>query len=439
MLSAIIVPALIGFGVLAVDVGHFYTLKTKMQQASDLAALSILTRMRNEERLHGLSASDAATKYEKVTATLANQNMPHHAKSKAVEAKDITFGNWDFTKQIFSTDPAIRPTNAVRIEAEMSANRGNPATTLFGKIFTSHVDVSVKSIAVLPLPKSFLMLSPDAEHALVFRGAADIDTETIHVNSTSDTAFVAPIYQHKAGVHSVHVTGGLTGPSSDKYFTGEDVAADFLKDVPAVDYEDWPCLPNPNLSGGGTHTLEGGRYCSGITISDVDEVIFEKGETFVIEGGPLDVDASMNDKPINGQEVLIYLADETAEARIAGANLSLTAKQSGPHAGIAIMTAPGLSPAPNVILDRAKLYFAGIFYAPNSNVISSNGTIDGACGYVCFVASTLDLDGTRVDVSPGKIGDLDPFGNTAQAPVYPPTLMKNFRPYILNKSAETGS
>ena len=74
MFSAIIVPALIGFGVLAVDVGHFYTLKTKMQQASDLAALSILTRMRNEERLHSLSASDAAAKYDKVTATLANQH-----------------------------------------------------------------------------------------------------------------------------------------------------------------------------------------------------------------------------------------------------------------------------------------------------------------------------------------------------------------------------
>ncbi len=439
MFSAIIVPALIGFGVLAVDVGHFYTLRTKMQQASDLAALSILTRMRNEERLYSLSASDAAARYDKDTAILANQNMPEHAKSKAVEAKDVTFGNWDFTKQTFSTDPAIRPTNAVRIEAEMSASRGNPATTLFGKIFTSHVDVSVKSTAVLPLPKSFLMLSPDAENALVFRGNSDMDTETIHINSTSDTAFVPPIYQHKAGVHSVHVAGGLSGPSSDNYYTGQETAADFLEGVPAVDYEDWPCLPNPNLSGGGTHTLVEGRYCNGITISDVDEVTFETGGTFVIEGGPLDVQSSVNRKSINGQEVLIYLADEAAEARIAFTNLSLSAKKTGPHAGIAIMTAPGLSPAPNIILNRANLYFAGIFYTPNSNVTSSNGSINGACGYVCFVASTLDLDSTRVNVSPGKIGDLDPFGETAQAPSYPPALMRNFRPFILNKNAKTGS
>ena len=416
MIAAIALPALVGFGALAVDVGHFYTLKTNMQQASDLAGLSILTQMRDSGEINGLSVLDAGEKYKKDAAKLANQNMPTAAKNAAVKAKDITFGNWDFRKQVFSDDPTLRPANAVRISAEMSEQRKNSASTFFGKIFKDHVDVSVSSIAVMPLPKSFLMLSSNADNALIFRNGSDIDTETIHINSTSDSAFVPPEYSHNIGGYSVHVTGGISGSSDPKYFSGAEAAPDFLKDVPAVDFDDWPCIENPKLKGGGRHTLKEGRYCNGLTISDVDEVIFEKEGTFVIEGGPLLVGNKMRGRPIKGDGVLIYLADEQAEARINGARFSISAKRAGPHAGIAIMTAPGLSPAPDIILNTATMYFAGIFYTPNSNVIARNSVMNGACGYVCFVSSTLDLDNTQVNVSPGNVGRPDPFGNAAPLP-----------------------
>ncbi|MCP5080693.1 MAG: hypothetical protein GY948_03240 [Alphaproteobacteria bacterium] len=439
MIAAIALPALVGFGALAVDVGHFYTLKTNMQQASDFAALSVLTQMRDNEQLNGFSASDAGTKYGSATAALANQSMPRPAKNAAVKPGDITFGNWDFNKQLFSEGASVFPTNAVRIKAEMSEQRNNPATTFFGKIFRDHVDVSVSSMAVLPLPKSFVLLSSEADKALIFRNGADIDTETIHVNSTSDSAFVAPSHPKDAGVFSIHVVGDMVGNSDDKYKTGSRPARDFLEKVPAVDFDDWPCIPNPELAGGGSHTLEPGRYCDGLTINDVDEVTFRAGGTFVIEGGPLLINAAPQSRPVRGEGVLIYLADEQADARIASADLSLSAKDAGPHAGIAIMTAPGLSPAPDIVLVDVDLYFSGIFYTPDSNVRARYGKMDGVCGYVCFVSGTLDLYGTNINVSPGNAGKTDPFGNIAASPALPPALMKTFRPYILNMTSGSSS
>ena len=170
----------------------------------------------------------------------------------------------------------------------------------------------------------------------------------------------------------------------------------------------------------------------------MDEVTLNPG-TYVIEGGPFLINPTAQNRPVKGQGVLIYLADEDAELRAAAADLSLSAKVAGPHAGIAIMTAPGLSPAPDIVLVDTTLYFSGIFYTPHSSVRTRRGVLNGACGHVCFVAATLDLYSTRVNVTPGNVGKTDPFGNAAAAPASPPALLKTFRPVILKSTSGSSS
>ncbi len=441
MMVAIALPALVGFGALAVDVGHFYSLRTNMQQATDLAGLAILTRMRDTGQIDTVRVEQATEDYLDQTVELANANMPYHAKNAAVTRSDITFGRWDFRKRIFLTDPTERPANAVRIEAHMSEQRKNPIKTMFGKIFKDHVDATVSTVAVLPVPNSFLLLSEDADGALVFVGDdADIDTNTIHINSTSDKAFQAPQYSHKVGVHAVSVAGGMVGtPDKTKFKLGADKAADFLKKLPTIDYDEMPCeATNLELDGGDSHILKPGRYCGGLSIRDVEEVTFEAGGTFIIEGGPFRVSNFMEDRPIKGDGVLIYLADEHADALIAGADFSLNPRRAGPYAGVAIMVAPGASPPPEIVFHHTSVYLGGIFYAPKSNVVARHSVINGVCGYICFVTGTLKLDATQVNVNQKKIGKLDPFGKIALPPVAPPALMETFRPQILSRSAQNG-
>lgn len=438
MIAGIAMPALIGFGALAVDVGHFYSLKTNMQQAADLGALSVLTQMRDTGQVNDLPVGDAAPTYLELAKAMANKNMPERAKNLAVKDSDIHFGKWDFKRKVFITDATATPTNAVRISGQMSEQRTNPIKTMFGKIFKDHIDLSVSTMAVLPVPDSFLILSPDADGALTMSNGSDIDTQTIHINSASQDAFSAPEHSHKAGVRSVNVVGGISGPTSSKYTTGADASADFLIELPALNYQHEPCEENNLvLDGGGSHVLLSGRYCGGLTIGDVDDVTFEDGGTFIIEGGPFLISHAMRGKPVKGNSVLIYLADERAEVRIAGADLSLSAQQTGPYAGVVFMTAPGLSPAPDIILSNVDLYLSGIFYAPNSAVTSKNSTIDGVCGYICFVSSTLALDATKVNVGPDMEGHIDPFGNVATIPASPPALLATFRPHLINTAAPT--
>lgn len=436
MIAGITMPAMIGFGALAVDVGHFYSLKTNMQQAADLGALSILTHMRDEDHVNNLTVGDAGSDYTERAKLLANKNMPKRANNLAVQNGDISFGTWDFKRKTFITDPAATPTNAVRINGQMSKQRANPIRTMFGKIFKSHLDLSVSTFAVLPVPDSFIIMSPDADGALEMSNGADIDTVTIHINSASQDAFKAPAYAHHVGARSVSVVGGIDGPSSSSYTTGADATSDFLTQLPPINYHHMPCQEtNHVLDGGGRHVVRSGRYCGGLTIADVDEVTFEEDGIFVFDGGPLVISPAMRGRPVKGDRVLIYLADELAHAQIAGADVSLRAQQVGPYAGVVFMTAPGLSPAPNITFDNVSLYLSGIFYAPNSAVTSTNGTMNGVCGYVCFVSGTLKLDGTKVNVGPGLAGRIDPFGNAAKIPPSPPALLRTFRPHLLDTAS----
>ncbi len=429
IIVAILLPALIGFGVLAVDVGHYYSTRSGLQQATDISGLSVLVKMRDNDFVDTLSARTAAARYHSDVVTVAKKNQPQAATGNAIDGNDVQFGNWDFSSKVFTTDGSKYPTNAVRISASLSAARSNPVKALFGKLFKDHMDMSVDTMAVMPVPPAFHMLSPDASGAFEMHGAADIDARTVQVNSSATDAFVFQSDPGSIGAGFIRVTGDVSGGSDGAIVTGTPTIADFLKDLPEPTVRS--CSETNYVTSGPVRVLHEGVYCGGLTITGAEDLTLNPG-TYVIKDGPLTIDATMVDKFIKGDDVLIYLADEKAEINIQAGNFSIRAKRTGPWAGVALLAKRGANAPAKHTINGGTTYVSGIFYTPNSEVEFVGGKFNGVCRYLCVVSDTLKLTDTLVNYSPSLVRWLNPFGDASLMPAEPPALKKTFRPYLLN-------
>ncbi len=423
---SMVFPILLGFGVLAVDVGHFYAEKSRLQQAADLAGLSVLAKIRDDGYAHTQYVSEANSDYRAPLREFAQNNLPAGVGAKAIGQYDIWFGQWNFEKDWLVPFQNRAPANAVWINASLSEGRGNPVRTFFGKIYQDFVDVNVRSTAVIPIPHSYHILSPDAEPAMELVSHADLDTYTLQVNSDANNALsLARSFNY--GGWRADITGGAPGTSGQKFVTGVNPVGDFLANLPAPPASG--CSQTAFVTTGATPELDPGVYCDGLTITGAESVVLKPG-TYVIKGGPLVIDATMAGKTILGEDVLIYLADEQAELQLSAGRLGLRAKKTGAWAGVVIMAARG-DDAPKLHrIMGVSVHLAGIFYTPGSRVEITGGGFNTVCRYLCFVSDTLRISGTLVNSGSFVSTWHSPFGNSSEVPAEPPALKQNMRPYL---------
>ncbi|CAN0500198.1 unnamed protein product, partial [Discosporangium mesarthrocarpum] len=127
------------------------------------------------------------------------------------------------------------------------------------------------------------------------------------------------------------------------------------------------CSEHGFVTTGLNPVLEPGVYCGGLTITGADEVTLNPGK-YVIKDGPLTIDATMANKPIKGEDVLIYLANKDAELNIVAGHFAIRAARTGQWAGVALMAARGSNAPAKIAIENARSHISGIFYAPNSKV-----------------------------------------------------------------------
>ena len=427
---SMVFPILIGFGVLAVDVGHFYSERSKLQQAADLAGLSVLAKMRDDGWAHTNNVSTANADYRTPLREFAQKNLPTDAGEKAIGQYDIWFGQWNFEKDWLVPFANRAPANAVWINASLSEARTNPVKTFFGKIYQDFVDVRVTSMAVMPVPHSYHILSPDAEPAFEMVGSADLDTYTLQVNSDASNAVSFERFYSYGGWRA-DITGGAPGLSGSKFVFGANPVADFLEDVPTPPVGG--CSEVDYVTSSTTRELNAGVYCGGLTITGADDITLNPG-TYVIRGGPLVIDATMAGKTILGEDVFIYLADEQAELQVSAGRLGLRAQKTGDWAGIVIMAARD-DDAPRLHrFQDTSVHLAGILYTPGSRVEINAGGFNTVCRYLCLVSDTLKITGTFVNSGVFVSTWHSPFGNSSDVPAEPPALKRNMQPYLAGKS-----
>ncbi|MEE8152147.1 MAG: TadG family pilus assembly protein [candidate division NC10 bacterium] len=131
---AVFLMAFAGFAAIAIDGGHLYSLKNKLQTTADAAVLVAVSE---------LPDTDVA---RTAAIGMAGKNMPPGEHGAVLAGADVVTGNWDGGARVFTTGGS--PTNAVQVVARRSQVNGNAAGLFFAPILGfNQVDVETTAIA----------------------------------------------------------------------------------------------------------------------------------------------------------------------------------------------------------------------------------------------------------------------------------------------------
>ena len=161
IIVAIVLPMLIGFGALAVDVGYMYVNKNELQNVADAAALAATRKLgaiyqgmtyKEQQEYECGDGNDDITVIKGVAEAVASKNMAGKKFISVynVDIDEVEIGDWKPS----TTPPSFELTNvqpdAVRVTAHRDDVANGPISTWFANIFgIDTVNVSADATAAL--------------------------------------------------------------------------------------------------------------------------------------------------------------------------------------------------------------------------------------------------------------------------------------------------
>lgn len=373
ILVAILLPVLIGFLALAVDVGYLYSMKRKYQTVADAAALACAQQMQRatpctyRNGANNVQALDLAAEY------------------------GLSWGD------VNTSQPADN-------QVSISLTRSVP--TFFMKVLGLNTVSVVASATAEMTPTCLYTLNPSGINSLNVQPASGNDMPACgsYVNSNHSTsAFNAGAGStFNALANSIWVVGGRSGSGTVSPIPRLGVAP--IGD-PLVG------MPNPTITAGCDYTnrvvtakttLTPGNYCNGIRIATTAAVNFNPG-LYVLKGGGLTAQANSN---LIGTDVTFYntagegFAYGPINIAAGGTTIRMSAPTTGNLKGILFFQDRSIaieSPA-SIFGSGAGSYnhkLAGALYFPTTGLsIQSGSNKKGGVGaYSYIVAYDLQLFG----------------------------------------------
>jgi Flp pilus assembly protein TadG len=389
ILTALILPALLGFGALAYEIGYWYQTQQALQEVADVAAFAGAT----EKSLRGSSNVTTRATY------VAGLNNFSGSGGNTITV------NTPPTSGSYTAD-----TNAVEVVMTQPVTR-----SLTNYFSSSAVTANARAVATKTGgPACILALSSSAAGAVSFSGKATVKAPTcgIKVNSNSTSAFSAN-GTDTIQTAFVDVVGGDTligNPSiqtpSGQIKTGAPSSANPFSGLSVASYSSCT-FTNTKINGGGSVTLSPGTYCGGVQISASVNVTMNPG-TYIVDGGPFSIAGNAN---VTGNNVTIVLSGQIsgtyATADLGGnGSLNLTAPTTGPYAGIAIFQDPNApSGGTNSIVGTSNQNIKGAVYFPKQNLKFAGDNSSNTCTLI--VADTVTIVGdTNLQCNAGDLGGL---------------------------------
>ncbi len=150
VLVAVMVPVLLGFAVLTIDVGVLYNTRTDLQNAADAGALAATSILGSDQ---GAKSSFGEVGLARKTALSVIERHSTFGRKLTIDPTDIIFGrvDYDVDANTFSFTPTEKSANAVRIAVRSSSGSPNgPVPLFFASIFgKSTANVEARATAAL--------------------------------------------------------------------------------------------------------------------------------------------------------------------------------------------------------------------------------------------------------------------------------------------------
>jgi uncharacterized membrane protein YgcG len=392
---AVVMPAFIGAGGLAVDIASWYSTKRTMQSGTDAAAYAAALDIARQ----GLAQAPDLTSVQAV-------------------ADDAAGRNGIVTAVTINLPPLSGPAAGDPQSVEVIATQ--PAPVYFTGLFLGGPPpITTRAVAKAVVSDACIWaLHPEAPSALNVAGTADVELECgVVVNSDHEEALDQEGTSCLSAT-SISVTGHYSGscvsPEPEVLVPsyGDPLSSLVEPTVGSCDH-----TTNVNVSGsggghggggGGGHggggggsgapvTLLPGVYCAGINIDG--DVIFEPG-LYILKGDKLRVggNATVTNNENASGGVTFYLTGTGADYAYleiaSGADITLTPMTDGPLANVLFFqdrNAP--ADGNNVIAGGVTMDITGILYFPNQHVEFTGGSATDDAD-ILLVASTITFTGT---------------------------------------------
>jgi len=377
VLVAVSLVGLLGFLMLAIDVGSLHRERRISQTASDAGALGGASEIwRDRSDLVVGSAQTEATR------------------------NGFTTGGNDVVT--VSYPPVTGPRTGNSQYVEVVVQRSVPA--IFAGIFgVNWTTVSTRSVAGVGAASNncVFALDPTATKAFTVEGTLAATCGVVVNSNSSGAAYVKPGANLEAS--SIAITGGISGAGDvdPAPRTGAPPAYNPLEQL-AV-----PEVPNTcdynNLDVSGTMTLNPGAYCGGITVRLAGNTAILNPGTYFMRGGGLTVE---NSGWIIGSGVTIVNTSGPVAFKPFtfgnGCKAELSAPSSGPLAGILLFQDPDAgSPSDvNTIACSNNVPFTGTLYFPTQKFYSA-GSNSGTSVSGNVIARVIEVkSGTKLTITP---------------------------------------
>jgi hypothetical protein len=368
IISALLLPVLVGFGGLGMETAWWYSRQRELQGAADIAAFDATLKRRE-----GGTATDATTV---ATATAVTNHWNQPIGTIAVNSPP-TSGGYQ---------------NVQTVEVILTENL---PPFLTGIVFgTTPITIKARSTATMRTgdPACILGLNPALADTVRFWGnsSTSLFNCVVSSNSTSPTGF------HLGGAADLTVpcaysSGGasydeglmLSDPSCPSVVTNHPATLDPYADIPAPPVSG--CTPMPS----GT-VLAPGCYNANTTFNG-GTVTLDPG-VYVINGGTLQINAGAN---LVGEGVMFYLTGG-AHLQINGnATLNLKAATSGTYGGLLFFADRDDPWQEQTVNGTAASIAQGAFYFPSQKL---NFLGDFAANQECLqiIADQVNYQGSAV-------------------------------------------
>ena len=356
---ALMLPLLLGFVGLVLDVGNVYAHRRKAQGAADAAAMS-------GGMVHYLQGTSAAV-----------SSAYYYAAQNGYDNNGQT-----------NTVTVTTPPNCLQVEI------GENVTPVFASLvwdgtFTVHARART-CYSSQRIGSTMIVLDPTACNALAFDGnlsRLQVTYGHVHVNSNCSTALNLGNgnlrSQDPTSIRGGYVAGpngvmldlaGMPQPA----LLGQPLLPDPLAGLPEPNTVGMPIRSVPS----NPVTLLPGIYPSGISITANRTVYLDPG-IYVLRGN-LNIGGGTR---LVGDNVLIYL--ESGSIQLAGnGGFDISAPESGDYAGVAIFQARG-NTSPGAVVGTSDSGLEGIVYMPSAQLsISGNANLAAD-----FVVNLMRLNG----------------------------------------------
>ncbi len=391
VMFALMVPILVGFIGLGVEVGLWYSERRDMQAAADAAALAGVY-----ELAEGRTTS---------IATVAQREAENNGWSSTggtITVRSFPLnGNYPAAPSAYSADPDTVQVLLTRQVSLLFSGYflGSGGTITINTKAVGKSVAGASTACVLALGSGLA----GGVSAISASGGASISMSgcTIATNSTNSSA-ISVTGGASMTADCVYSAGGVSGTPTTTACSGaktnQPPVSDPYADIPQPSFS---ACSNPadkySLTGSSSATISPGVYCS-ISSSSSGVLTLTAG-TYYLDGGDFKISGSGNVSATGG--VTIVLGDSSGGSSCGnvsitgGGEIDMTAPTSGTYAGILFFRHSSCSGtgAPMSFAGNSGSTIIGAIYSPSKALNVSGGTsISGSC--LQLIANEISFSGT---------------------------------------------